>query len=87
VFPEFPRLLPRIPQRYSQHSPTWPPRVRDPKSRKLSPAWRPAYAAKKGWRFVVAEALHAAHGDIDTEYRKLGANLLQELEALRKKGG
>jgi hypothetical protein len=34
-----------------------------------------------------AEALHAAHGDIDTEYRKLGANLLQELEALRKKGG
>jgi DNA invertase Pin-like site-specific DNA recombinase len=45
------------------------------------------YAAKKGWRFVVAEALHAAHGDIDTEYRKLGVNLLQELEALRKKGG
>jgi hypothetical protein len=23
--PEFPRLLPRILQRYSQHSPTWPP--------------------------------------------------------------
>src|SRR6267142_6250925 len=25
LFPEFPRFLPRIPQRYSRHSPTWPP--------------------------------------------------------------